>query len=472
LLLPSAMINPAAQASSSPATVVLVLDDLGMAEAAGEALLGIGYRVMAFADANAARSGLGDVPADLVVTDYEKEGAAGASIGGAAPWIALVAADDPGSLIDALEDGADDCIRKPPDPALLVVKVRAALRRAARAAAGSRGSERRGRPLSGTVGAAGALSLFKFCEDHLLTGRLTVDLGERVLWVDFRGGEVTTSGARPSEGDDALDSLLAARRGRYVIEQTRLDPHALEQSLGEGSSERVGEGAASPAALPAGDVPFAVPLGRLSAVDAMSGDPYQVQTEGANAPEFAVTTIVARGGRVIRKMRKSWQHPLRRYEDGEAARRAIDDQHDGVVARLRQAVVSRAEGGNPDSIIEGPLLAWALHLIVEKVWLALGTTVTRSLLERTRRAVATAPAAVEWFRITRDAQVEMGGGAAPPGAMAAAAEWMARFMMEARRTDEAAEVRPREATAVVEAALERSGFYRAMSEAADRIIAE
>jgi hypothetical protein len=168
-------------------------------------------------------------------------------------------------------------------------------------------------------------------------------------------------------------------------------------------------------------------------------------------------------------VRKAWQHPLRWREDGQAARQAIDERHEGAVKRLREAITSGAEDGNPVSRLEGPLLAWALHLIVEKVWTALGTNVTRSLLERTRPAVSAEPTAVRWFRVTGDARVETGAGAAPPGALAAAAEWVARFLMEARRTDEAAWVRPREATAVVEAALDRAGFYRAMEEAAHRI---
>lgn len=442
-----------------------------MAQAASEALRAIGCRVVAFADVAAARASLDTASADVVVRHYESAGADGAStVGGSVPWIAVLAADDAGSVIAALEDGADDCVRNPPDPALLAVKVRAALRRAARAAAGSRGADQRGRPLAGKLGAAGAVPLVKFCEDHRLTGRLTIDLGERVVWVDFCGGELTTSGARPAEGDDALDSLLAARRGRYVIEQVQLDERLLEQRLEAGSLEEDRDDAASrPGLSPEGEARFAVPPGRLSAVDAVPGDPYQIQTEGANTPEFVLTTIVARGGRVVRKVRKSWQHPLRRQEDWELARRAIDEQHDRVVARLRDAVVSGAQHGEPASHFEGPLLAWALYLIVEKVWTALGTTVTRSLLERTQRAVTGKPAAVRWFRVTGDARVETSGGAAPPGAQAAAAEWVARFLIEARRTDETAWVRPREVTTIVEAALDRAGFYRAVEEAARRI---
>jgi DNA-binding response OmpR family regulator len=444
-------------------TVVLIHDDAQVADAAGAALRDVGCHVVSFVDRQVARPSLDALIPDLLVADYPFPPGEQAPGAPHVPWIALVPPDDPGAVIDALEDGADDCVRTPPEPALLAVKVRAALRRAARA--GGPGADRRGRPLMGEIKAAGVLPLLKFCEDHHLTGRLTVDLDDVIAWVDFRGGELWSSGVRPPSGVDPLEILMHARSGRYVIEQASLDAYALAERLAENEGAAPPVAAAPPAAPPPA---FVVPSGRLSAVPARGGD-CQVQTEAANDPNFVVTTIVSRDGRVVRKIRKEWQHRLRRAEDVEVARRAIDAQHDGVTRRLREALAVAAEGGSPRATAaDGALLAWALHLVGERVWTVLGTTVTRSLLERTREAVASTAPAAGWFHVTPEARVEIGSGPAPAGALAAAAEWTARFLREARRTDESAHFGLREATAMMAPALERAGFYRAVEEAARR----
>jgi len=115
--------------------------------------------------------------------------------------------------------------------------------------------------------------------------------------------------------------------------------------------------------------------------------------------------------------------------------------------------------------VDGSLLAWAAHFLVEASWSHLGTKGTRDLLLRTRRELLGRHPTLVYFEITPDAHVatNLDGGPRLPGdTVKAVAAWMVAFRVAAR--DLAPEVEPasvRAATAMMADALRDAGFYAA-----------
>jgi hypothetical protein len=118
--------------------------------------------------------------------------------------------------------------------------------------------------------------------------------------------------------------------------------------------------------------------------------------------------------------------------------------------------------------VDGSLLGWAAHFVVEQVWSHLGTKATRELLARTRRDLLGRHPSLVFFEISEDAHVaaNLGGGLRlPRDAVAAVAAWLTAFRAEARKVApnlEPASVRA--VTALVADALREAGFYTACDE--------
>lgn len=115
--------------------------------------------------------------------------------------------------------------------------------------------------------------------------------------------------------------------------------------------------------------------------------------------------------------------------------------------------------------VDGSLLAWAAHFLVEPSWSRLGTKGTRDLLMRTRRELLGRHPTLVYFEITPDAHVatNLDGGPRLPGdTVKAVAAWMVAFRAAVREL--APEVEPasvRAATAMMADALRGAGFYAA-----------
>jgi hypothetical protein len=115
--------------------------------------------------------------------------------------------------------------------------------------------------------------------------------------------------------------------------------------------------------------------------------------------------------------------------------------------------------------VDGSLLAWAAHFLVEPFWSHLGTKGTRELLTRTRRELLGRYPTLVYFEITPDAHVatNLDGGPRLPGdTVTAVAAWMVTFRATVR--DMTPEVEPasvRAATAMMADALRDVGFYAA-----------
>ena len=115
--------------------------------------------------------------------------------------------------------------------------------------------------------------------------------------------------------------------------------------------------------------------------------------------------------------------------------------------------------------VDGSLLAWAAHFLVEPSWSHLGTKGTRELLTRTRRELLGRYPTLVYFEITPDAHVatNLDGGPRLPGdTVKAVAAWMVTFRAAVRdMTPELEPTSVRAATAMMADALRDTGFYAA-----------
>jgi hypothetical protein len=115
--------------------------------------------------------------------------------------------------------------------------------------------------------------------------------------------------------------------------------------------------------------------------------------------------------------------------------------------------------------VDGSLLGWAAHFLVEQAWGHLGTRATRELLERNRRELLARHAALDVFEVSEEARVSTrldAGLRLPREAVTAVAAWMVAFRAEVRTVAPDVErVSVRAATALVADALRAVGFYSA-----------
>jgi len=444
--------------------IVVVDDDEYILKVVESALRAEGFEVLAFRDPRDALAALRASAPDLILCDVLMPFMDGRALFREVketsklrdvPFVFISGVDADDEIVETLERGADDFVSKPFNIPRLVAKVRATLRLA----------ERRHDALSGPVGPGGALPLLKFCEDSRLSGRLTVRSGEEIRWADFMGGELAVAGGIPEvPGEEPLDALLSMETGMYRIEQRRLDPEALRRS--ERSEARAEE---RPAADP-GSAVAPIPQGRLSMIN-VRGQDIQVQTEGENRPEFTVTTVVARGGQVMRKVQSAWHHPFKRREDHDVARGQIDRQHDRVLAMLQGLAAEAAPVPVPTAPaaalgVDPSLLAWAVSFVAEQVRDHLGAVMTLALLRASYKRVQTRRPAVRSFRVAEDGRIVPAGAGTetllPPAAVEAVAAWTADFLASAGEVvDKAGGIRLRQATRMMEAELEKVGFYAA-----------
>jgi hypothetical protein len=118
--------------------------------------------------------------------------------------------------------------------------------------------------------------------------------------------------------------------------------------------------------------------------------------------------------------------------------------------------------------VDGSLLGWAAHFVVEQAWSHLGTTATRELLARTRQDLVGRHPSLGFFEVSEDAHVDanLGNGLRlPRDAVTAVAAWMTTFRGKVRDVAPDVEtVSVRALTALVADALRDAGFYAACDE--------
>jgi DNA-binding response OmpR family regulator len=123
------------------ATVLLVEDDPGARQGLELALRRLGYGVHPAASGEAALHGIRETAVDVVVLDVMLPGLDGFEVcrrlrrNSDVPVIMLTARGDDLDIVGGLEAGADDYVVKPVEPRVMDARIRAVLRRMARAGA-------------------------------------------------------------------------------------------------------------------------------------------------------------------------------------------------------------------------------------------------------------------------------------------------------------------------------------------------
>lgn len=448
----------------APRRVVVVDDNALVLRLVGEALPEPEFKLFCFQDSREALFRLHEIRPDLILSDLLMPGMDGHEFFQLVkrspelrqvPFVYLSSVHSNEEIVAALDGGADDFVSKPVSLPRLQAKVRAVLRLAARGGP----AERRLDSLTGPVGDGGTLPLIRFCEDARLTGRLQVVTEAGAHWAEFHGGELLRAGAPDGGVADPVDALLALRHGTYTIAQRHLDPERLEAMRASAGSTPPPPGVQPPTEA------IRLPGGRLSRID-VRGEPLEVQTEAENRPNLLVTTIISRGGRVVRKIESSWTHPLQRREDEEPARLQLERQHERVLASVRGLAGSRALSAAAP--VDAGLLACAASFLAELVRDRLGTVLTATLLRRSLARVQGERPALAAFAVEGDGRVVSSpeGASLPQGSVGAVAAWLAMFLVEAgERPDGAGMARLHAATRMLETDLERLGFYAALGAA-------
>jgi hypothetical protein len=123
------------------------------------------------------------------------------------------------------------------------------------------------------------------------------------------------------------------------------------------------------------------------------------------------------------------------------------------------------EPTTPDDGVDGSLLGWAIHFIVERVWAHLDTRGARDLLVRTHSELLPGQPALSFFRIEGDAHVHVDlsrGPRLPREAVRGVATWMMAFLQAARiAAPDMDAIDVGQATHLMADALEEAGFYAA-----------
>jgi hypothetical protein len=119
--------------------------------------------------------------------------------------------------------------------------------------------------------------------------------------------------------------------------------------------------------------------------------------------------------------------------------------------------------------VDGSLLGWAVHFLVEEAWKHVGTPATKAILHETHASLLPQHATLKLFSVGEDARVRLdltGGPQIPTGVVRALAAWMAAFRLAARQNSpEAASLSVRACTNLMADALRAAGFYAACDEA-------
>ena len=118
--------------------------------------------------------------------------------------------------------------------------------------------------------------------------------------------------------------------------------------------------------------------------------------------------------------------------------------------------------------VDGSLLAWAVHFLVQPTWSDVGTERTHELLTKTRRELLGRFPALVMLQVTADAHVTINleaGPRLPAEAVRAVAAWMVAYRKAVgAQVAGGAATSVRAATAMVADALRATGFYTACDE--------
>ncbi len=292
--------------------IVIVDDDESQLTVASAVLEDDGFVVHPFSDAAAALEHCAREAPALVLSDVIMPGFGGFEFQAryakrfperSTPFVFLSSLNDAGAIVRGLDAGADDFLRKPVEPAVLKAKVRAILRRRRRTARTSFRGDLSRFPLP---------SLLRFCEAQGLSGYVDVFVGDVLLSLRFRGGQIDDPDA-----DATLTRISELESAPFIVHSSPVD----FDELGDRHAPRAS------LAPPSGEVP----LGRVSSLR-LNRRLFQIETGvTGDDPVFIVSVVSVEG-------RTAWKHSERVPGDTRADELAtrIDAQHDRIEAKLNE----------------------------------------------------------------------------------------------------------------------------------------
>ncbi|MBI4699994.1 MAG: FeoA domain-containing protein [Deltaproteobacteria bacterium] len=312
------------------AVILFLSADAGHIHAVGAPLESCGHRVVGFQDPESALGHAAEQEPELVVAELALSGTTGLAFRAAylerfpnrqTPMALLADGPQSDQIAAALAAGVDEVLPLPVEPALLVVRIDALLRRGRRGLrAWFRGDLRRLAPLD----------VLRFCEHSGLTGQARFSTPRGAAEVRFQGGQMCLDDG----GADRVSELMDADCGTFVIESRPISFEAID-------GVRRLSTAPPPAAL------AVVPMGCLSAVEA-GGRLFQLQTEYERAPMDRIVSVAILDGRVVEKR-------ARRPPSGIGEQRLgslMQEQHAELQEGLRERITAFASrrGGQPQPV--------------------------------------------------------------------------------------------------------------------------
>jgi hypothetical protein len=136
----------------------------------------------------------------------------------------------------------------------------------------------------------------------------------------------------------------------------------------------------------------------------------------------------------------------------------------------REAEIEVVEVAAEADEVNGSLLGWAVHFLVETTWVHLGTRTVTDLLTRTHAGLIAERPGLSFFRVEKDGHVTVDlslGPDLPRETVRSVASWMMAFIDAAQRVaPDMEEVDVRQSTRLMGDALEQAGFYQACRELA------
>jgi CheY-like chemotaxis protein len=450
----------------APSRIVVVDEDAQFLGHCKRVLRPPRFEPTLFQDACAALMALRDIAPDLIVCADRMLWIDGKAflraVRSSAPLVEVpilfLATDTNGQReIEAVMGGGDRCLRKPVSPEALLERIREAAPRSRSRIAGRS-------LLSGSVDRGGLLGLLKLCEDASLTGRFVFEARDHMLWFDWLAGVPVARGASPEDPEhDVLERLLDSEAGRYAFEPRQIEPGARPASA-EASDGTQG------------------PIGRFSVLE-VGGRRYQVYSEGAHSPNFAVATVVAAFGQGLRKLETRWPHPMKRRGDLDQARALIDRQHDSALQMVQDGVLAPQPrrkvwdvlGGG----VEGAQLVWVMSLLRDLARDRIGVLPALAVLRRSQRRLERFYPALGAFEVADDghigvrvedqasARTTLTGWRLPRGAVRAVAAWALAFREETLSLTGLPRLPSlKRVTRMIADELEAIGFYAALEEEA------
>ncbi|TKJ31681.1 hypothetical protein CEE39_07055 [bacterium (candidate division B38) B3_B38] len=279
----------------------------------------------------------------------------------AVPTICMLTEKELIGLIKAQEFRADDYLIKPFRLREARARIQALLMLGKRLPPTS--------PLGGELEDMGLIALLKLVERNGLSGRLQVSSEKEKGEFLFLQGDVVSVMLGGLKGREALEQILPWKEGNFILEIEEMIPPSYRGMKAIKQTPSAKEELSSEPLIPLGD---------LSQVE-YEGEVFQVQTEFIPGETPTLTTLILRGGEVVRKIKRQWEPGT--IDIGEE-KELVRQQHNQIVDNLQQGGTSALETSILELERSGDyrLLLKAVELVYSHMRQRLGSFVSTTYL--------------------------------------------------------------------------------------------